>query len=58
MPLARRPAPPPVQPAVAPSPRALRARDLLAGERAVCIEHAGERYVLRLTRQNKLLLNK
>ena len=57
MPLARRPAPP-VQPAMAPTPRALRARDLLAGERAVCIEHAGERYVLRLTRQNKLLLTK
>lgn len=31
---------------------------LLQGARAVDIDHAGQRYVLRITRENKLILTK
>jgi hemin uptake protein HemP len=31
---------------------------LFAGQREVCIEHAGVRYRLRITRRNKLILQK
>jgi hemin uptake protein HemP len=47
-PLPRRPA----------SPRTIPATELLRGEREVWIEHAGVRYRLRLTRRNKLILQK
>ncbi|MBX2853601.1 MAG: hemin uptake protein HemP [Rhodobacteraceae bacterium] len=33
-------------------------RDLLGERTQIVIRHRGERYVLRLTRQNKLLLTK
>ena len=33
-------------------------RALFGGSREIIIEHRGERYVLRVTRQGKLLLNK
>jgi len=32
--------------------------DLLQGTSAVEIEHAGQRYLLRVTRENKLILTK
>lgn len=31
---------------------------LLMGAKAIDIEHAGQRYVLRVTRENKLILTK
>lgn len=43
---------PPVQPVI------VRAVELLGPTRQVVIEHRGERYVLRLTRGDKLLLTK
>lgn len=33
-------------------------RDLLKGANTVVIEHAGQRYILRVTRENKLILTK
>ena len=33
-------------------------RGLFCGHREVCIEHAGQTYRLRITRQNKLILTK
>ena len=38
--------------------RVLRSVDLMAGEREVRIEHSGELYRLRVTRQGKLILYK
>ncbi len=32
--------------------------ELFCGRREVCIEHAGQMYRLRITRQNKLILTK
>ena len=46
------------QPPPAPRRPRLRAADLLQGQREVIIEHGGEEYRLRLTRQGKLLLTK
>ena len=40
------------------SPKVVSARELFAGEREICIEHEGERYVLRITRRGKLILQK
>lgn len=40
------------------APKVLSARELFAGEREICIEHEGERYVLRITRRGKLILQK
>ena len=40
------------------APRIIQAQDLLRDEREVWIEHAGVRYRLRLTRRNKLILQK
>lgn len=37
---------------------AIAALELLGGARAVVIEHQGERYELRLTRNGKLILTK
>jgi hemin uptake protein HemP len=31
---------------------------LFQGARTLCIEHAGQRYLLRITRENKLILTK
>lgn len=38
--------------------RVLRVSDLLQNERQVILEHAGERYVLRITAKGKLILTK
>lgn len=36
----------------------LRSTDLFRGDRRVIIEHGGEQYCLRLTRNERLILNK
>jgi len=36
----------------------LASKQLFRGNNTVCIEHAGQRYLLRLTRENKLILTK
>lgn len=36
----------------------VRSRDLLQGHSLILIEHAGGRYYLRMTRNNKLILTK
>ena len=40
------------------APRVLRAEDLFQGEKTLVIEHQGTRYVLRTTRNGKLILTK
>lgn len=51
--------PPPPPPAANPEPRPrVDSRDILAGNSAVEIDHAGQRYLLRVTRENKLILTK
>jgi len=40
------------------SPRVVSARELFDGDREICIEHEGEIYRLRITRRNKLILQK
>lgn len=54
---------PPLQPMTVIQPRpalaeAVRATDLLKNRRVLVIEHAGERYLLRLTKNGKLILTK
>ena len=39
-------------------PRTIDAEELFRGSREVWIEHAGVRYRLRITRRNKLILQK
>lgn len=41
-----------------PCPKTIDARELFRGEREVWIEHAGVRYRLRITRRNRLLLQR
>ena len=41
-----------------PPPLVLRANDLFQGHREIWIEHDGKRYRLRITRRNKLILQK
>jgi hemin uptake protein HemP len=41
-----------------PTPLVLRAHDLFQGQREIWIEHDGQRYRLRITRRNKLILQK
>ena len=36
----------------------IQSRDLLQGNNLILIEHAGDRYYLRMTRNNKLILTK
>lgn len=36
----------------------VKSADLFRDGRSVCIEHGGQRYLLRLTRENKLILTK
>lgn len=36
----------------------IRSQDILCGLSSVAIEHAGQYYVLRVTRENKLILTK
>ncbi len=55
-----RPLPQPVlhaQPHPAPA-EVVRATDLLRNRQVLVIEHAGERYLLRLTKNGKLILTK
>ena len=39
-------------------PKVINAENLFAGEKEVWIDHAGERYRLRITRRGKLILQK
>lgn len=41
-----------------PDPRMIDVRSLLGSDRFVTIEHGDNRYVLRMTRNNKLILTK
>jgi len=52
-----RPAGEPTAPKLA-TERVVTARELLGGAQRVWIEHASERYLLRLTRNGKLVLTK
>jgi hemin uptake protein HemP len=45
-------------PAKAQATPCFHSRELFCGHREVCIEHAGQQYRLRITRQNKLILTK
>lgn len=56
MPEPDRPAPP--VPETPPTPPVVTAEVLFQGRREVWIEHAGVRYRLRITRRNKLILQK
>ncbi len=38
--------------------RTVSAQEIFQGDREVCIEHEGEIYRLRITRRNKLILQK
>ncbi|WP_232229467.1 hemin uptake protein HemP [Marichromatium purpuratum] len=38
--------------------RSIDSRTLLGGQHLLLIDHAGERYFLRMTRNNKLILTK
>jgi hemin uptake protein HemP len=38
--------------------RVIQTRDLFDGQREICIDHEGTRYRLRITRRNKLILQK
>jgi hemin uptake protein HemP len=40
------------------SPKIVSTHDLFHGDREICIEHDGEVYRLRITRRNKLILQK
>ena len=46
------------EPACEDSPKVIAAREIFAGAREICIEHDGEIYRLRITRRNKLILQK
>ncbi|MBI2276713.1 MAG: hemin uptake protein HemP [Dechloromonas sp.] len=50
-------APAPAAANTQPRPR-IASEDLLRGNSALEIEHAGQRYLLRVTRENKLILTK
>ena len=39
-------------------PRVVSAQEIFEGDREICIEHDGENYRLRITRRNKLILQK
>lgn len=54
---AKPPAPLPPSPSTAERPR-VDSGQLLQGSSTVEIEHAGQRYLLRVTRENKLILTK
>jgi hemin uptake protein HemP len=40
------------------APKVVSAHDLFGDDREICIVHEGERYVLRITRRGKLILQK
>lgn len=39
-------------------PRIINSKDLFDGDRELCIDHKGALYRLKITRQDKLILNK
>jgi hemin uptake protein HemP len=45
-------------PQTTPALPVLRTEELFQGQREICIEHDGKRYRLRITRRNKLILQK
>ncbi|MGH7171052.1 MAG: hemin uptake protein HemP [Gemmataceae bacterium] len=45
-------------PEATPSPLVLHADELFQGQREIWIQHDGKRYRLRITRRNKLILQK
>ena len=49
---------PPCAPPQDDHPLRISSSELLCGRRTLEIEHAGQRYILRLTRENKLILTK
>lgn len=53
-----KPPSPPASPASTAERPRLASESLLRGASAVEIEHAGQRYLLRVTRENKLILTK
>jgi hemin uptake protein HemP len=57
MPEPEKPAAPPDRPDETLAP-VVSTRELFQGRREVCIEHEGVRYRLRITRRNKLILQK
>jgi hemin uptake protein HemP len=54
----RPPEPPPEPPQEPELPSVVPAEELFQGRREIVIEHEGERYRLRITRRNKLILQK
>ena len=50
-------APAPAAENLSPRPR-IDSKELMRGNSALEIEHAGQRYLLRVTRENKLILTK
>lgn len=54
----QRPAPVVSQPPPPATPRVIDSSELLAGQHEIWIQHAGEIYRLRLTRNGKLILQK
>lgn len=48
----------PLQPSLHRDQPVIHSRDLLRGGNLLLIEHAGDRYYLRMTRNNKLILTK
>jgi hemin uptake protein HemP len=53
-----RPPEPPPPPKPAEGPRVVIAEELFRGAREIVIEHDGVRYRLRITRRNRLILQK
>lgn len=45
-------------PVAEPQPPRVSSTDLLRGQNTVEIDHGGQRYLLRVTRENKLILTK
>lgn len=50
--------PPPAPAGASPARPCVDSTQILRGNSAVEIEHAGQRYLLRVTRENKLILTK
>jgi hemin uptake protein HemP len=48
----------PDRPAANPSDESIESSDLFKGRREIIIRHNNDRYILRITRQGKLILNK
>lgn len=55
---ANKPAIPTSPPDVSQAPLRVESREILQGASTVEIQHGGQRYLLRVTRENKLILTK